>query len=386
VRQENDAPFLLDVTRLIWRRWAGRHPTGIDRVCLAYLERFAPVAQAVIQHRRYRRILDRETSAILFGLLSNWDSGFRAKLIKSALRYGARPDCPGKGRFYLNIGHTGLDDPGLSEWVAKAGVRPTYFVHDLIPITHPEYCRVGEDQRHRARMRTVLSTATGIIANSQATIDELVKFAGAEELSRPPAIAAWLGTAPLPQPATTNTSDRSTFITLGTIEGRKNHLLLLQVWDQLARRLGAKAPQLLVIGQRGWEAEEAIDRLERSAVLKSSVIEIGGCDDRALAVHLAGARAMLFPSFAEGFGMPLMEALQIGTPAIASDLPVFREIGQGVPELLDPLDGAAWEKAILDYAAEGSARRDAQLDRLKRFRVPTWEDHFAKVEAWLARF
>ncbi len=384
MRLANDAPLLFDATRLIWRRWVGRQPTGIDRVCLAYLERFGPEAQAVIQHRRYRRILDREASAVLFRVLAEAPRRFRAELIKGALRYGARSDCPGKGRFYLNIGHTGLDDPGLSEWIAPAGVRPIYFVHDVIPITHPEYCRAGEEQRHGSRMRTVLQTATGVIGNSQATIDELEGFGRTEALAFPPAVAAWLGTTPLPRTAATDTSDRPTFVILGTIEGRKNHLLLLQIWTRLARRFGRNSPRLLVIGQRGWESEQALDLLERSAVLKDSVVEMAGCDDGTLAAHLAGARALLFPSLAEGFGMPVMEALQTGTPVIASDLPVFREIGQGIPELLDPLDAPAWERAILDYAAEGSAPRKAQLDRMKRFRAPTWEDHFAKVEPWLA--
>jgi glycosyltransferase involved in cell wall biosynthesis len=338
----------------------------------------------VIQHRRYRRILDRQASATLFRLLGSSEIGFRAEFLKGALRFVARSDCAGNGRLYLNIGHTGLDDSGLSSWVARSGVRPIYFVHDLIPVTHPEYCRAGEEQRHRRRMRTVLSTATGIIGNSQATIDEVQQFARAETLPVPAAVAAWLGTTPLPQSAATDSFDRATFVTLGTIEARKNHLFLLQVWARLTRRLGPKAPQLLVIGQRGWESEQAVDLLERSSVLKNSVVEIARCDDRALSAHLSNARALLFPSLAEGFGMPLMEALQVGTPVIASDLPVFREIGQGIPELLDPLDGPAWESAILDYADQGSARREAQLDRVRRFRAPTWEDHFAKVEAWLA--
>jgi len=386
VRLGNDAPLLFDATRLVWRRWAGRQPTGIDRVCLAYLERFGRDAQAVIQHRRYRRILDREASAVLFRLLAEPPRGFRGELIKGALRYGARFDCSGKGRLYLNIGHTGLDDPGLRAWVAKAGVRPVYFVHDLIPIRHPEYCRAGEEQRHRGRMRIVLRTATGVIGNSDVTTDELAEFGRADGLPSPPAVAAWLGTTPLPlpRPEATDISGRATFVTVGTIEARKNHLLLLQVWTRLAARLGPKAPRLLVIGQRGWESEQAIDLLERSPVLKDSVVEIARCDDRALSAHLASARALLFPSLAEGFGMPLMEALQIRTPVIASDLPVFREIGQGIPELLDPLDAPAWESAILDYADEGSARRKAQLDRMERFRAPTWDDHFAKVEPWLA--
>lgn len=380
----NDAPLLFDATRLVWRRWAGRQPTGIDRVCLAYLEHFGPDAQAVIQHRRYRRILDRKTSTALFGLLAHPPARFRAELVRGALRFGTWSDCPGKGRLYLNIGHTGLDDRGLRGWIATAGVRPVYFVHDLIPIAHPEYCRAGEEQRHRSRMRTVLETATGVIGNSEATLDELGAFGRAQSLPSPPAVAAWLGTTPLPRTDTGDTSDRPTFVTLGTIEGRKNHLLLLQVWTRLVRRFGPKSPLLLVIGQRGWESEQAVDLLDRSAVLKDSVVEIARCDDETLAAHLAGARALLFPSLAEGFGMPLMEALQVGSPVVASDLPVFREIGQGIPELLDPLDAPAWERSIQDYADEEGVRRKAQLDRLKHFRAPTWEDHFAKVGPLLA--
>jgi hypothetical protein len=59
----DEAPLLLDVTRLIWRRWAGGRPTGIDRVCLAYLDHFGSAAQAVIQHPRLRRIMDGRSSA-----------------------------------------------------------------------------------------------------------------------------------------------------------------------------------------------------------------------------------------------------------------------------------------------------------------------------------
>ena len=339
----------------------------------------------MVQHRWYRRILDRQASAALFALLAKPPDSFGAELIKGALRHGARSGCAGNGRLYLNIGHTGLDDPGFATWLANAAVRPIYFVHDLIPITHPEYCRAGEEQRHVRRMRTVLRTGAGVIGNSQATIDELKQFARAEGLSCPPAVAAWLGTTPLRQPTAVDASSCATFVTVGTIEARKNHLLLLQVWTRLAGRLGADAPRLLVIGHRGWESEQAVDLLERSPGLKGSVVEIGGCDDRTLASHLAGGRALLFPSLAEGFGMPLIEALQLGTPVIASDLPAFREIGQGVPDLLDPLDGPGWERAILAYAEKGSAARKAQLDRLERFRAPTWDDHFAKVESWLAR-
>jgi glycosyltransferase involved in cell wall biosynthesis len=353
-------------------------------VCLAYLDHYAPEAQAVVQHRRYRRILDRQASKALFELLAEPSRTFRAALVKGALRFGARPDCSGEGRTYLNIGHTGLDDPGFRAWVNGASVKPVYFVHDIIPITHPEYCRAGERDRHIERMRTVLTTGAGVIGNSQATLDELAEFGRQERLPAPPALGAWLGTTILPKTAPVP-AHRPTFVTLGTIEARKNHLLLLQIWERLVRRLGPEAPRLLVIGQRGWESEEAIDLLERRA-LGDAVVEIGNCGDVELAAHLASARALLFPSLVEGFGMPLVEALGAGVPVIASDLPVFREIGQGVPDLIDPLDGAAWERAILDYAKDESTARTDQLRRLASFTPPMWSDHFAKVDSWLGAF
>lgn len=380
----DESALLLDVTRLIWRRWAGRHPTGIDRVCLAYLEHYAPQAQAVVQHERYRHVLDRDASRRLFDLLMHPADGFRRRLATGALRLGRRYDRNVRGRPYLNAGHTGLDRPGLGDWVRETGVKPVYFVHDLIPITHPEYCRDGEREKHVRRMQTVLGTGAAVVANSQSTIDELNAFARSEGLPAPKAVAAWLGTTPLPAPAAIPAPDRPTFVTVGTIEARKNHLFLLQLWTRLAQKLGKECPRLLVIGQRGWESEQAADLLDRAEALKGVVVEAGGCSDAELAAHLSNAAALLFPSLAEGYGLPLVEALAAGVPVIASELPVFREIGQGIPELIDPLDGPGWERAILDYAQTDSERRRAQCSRLDGFMTPTWADHLAKVDSLLA--
>ena len=380
----DESALLLDVTRLIWRRWAGRHPTGIDRVCLAYLEHYAPRAQAVVQHERYRQVLERDASRRLFDLLMHPVEGFRRRLATGALRPGRRHDKNVRGRPYLNVGHTGLDRPGLGHWIRESGVKPVYFVHDLIPITHPEYCRDGEGEKHVRRMQTVLHTGAAVVANSHATIDELNAFAARQGLQTPKAVAAWLGTTPFPAPAAVPASDRPTFVTVGTIEARKNHLFLLQLWTRVAQKLGNDCPRLLVIGQRGWESEQAADLLDRAEALKGVVVEAGGCSDAELAAHLSNASALLFPSLAEGYGLPLVEALAAGVPVIASHLPVFREIGQGIPELLDPLDGPGWERAILDYAQAGSEKRREQCRRLDRFITPTWADHLAKVDSLLA--
>lgn len=368
----------------MWRRWEGRRPTGIDRVCLAYLEHFSSEAQAVVQHRRLRRIFDQCASKALFEILAAPEDTFRRRLIEGLLRHGLRRGCAGSGRLYLNVGHTGLHDQGYRAWLQRAAVRPIYFVHDLIPITHAQFCRAGEADKHRDRIRTVLQTGVGVIGNSVGTLDELRSFAASEDLPFPAAIAALLGSdAVRRRTPPRSASDRATFVVLGTIEGRKNHLLLLKIWTRLVRQFGRDAPRLLIIGQRGWECDDVFDLLDRSDALRGAVAEISHCDDETLADHLSGARALLFPSFAEGYGLPLVEALKLGVPVIASDLPVFREIAGDIPDYLDPLDQSAWERTIVSYAGDPSPARASQLDRLRDFCAPTWKSHFATVDQWI---
>lgn len=376
--------FLIDVSRLIWRVWTGRHPTGIDRVCLAYLDHFGPRAQAVLQRNGLLRILTPRQSDRLFALLlrggREFRKGFALMLPGIALRGTGNGDC--EGRIYLNIGHTGLDEPSLPDWVRRRRIKAVYLIHDLIPITHPEFCREGEAEKHLVRMAHVLDSATGIIANSQVTLDEFANHARRQGKAMPASTSAWISGNPIPEGTSRSAMDRPYFVAVGTIEGRKNHILLLKIWQYLVEQLGSEAPRLLIIGQRGWEAEHALAMLDRNPALRGPVRELGDCDDVELARLIAGARALLMPSFAEGFGLPVVEALQLGTPVIASDLPVFREIAGDIPTYLDPTDGAGWQREILAFQRD-CPERVRQLATMQGYRAPDWAQHFVKVEAWL---
>lgn len=377
--------LLLDVTRLVWRVWAGRLPTGIDRVCLAYLDHYRSQALAVVQRKELRLVLNERHSDELFALLRQGGPGFRRCLIAllAAAALSRGPGFSTHGWTYLNIGHTGLDAPGLSDWLAKQHWKPVYLVHDLIPISNPEFCRPGELQRHQHRMRTVLESAAGVIANSAATHDALADFAASEHRPVPRCQVAWLAAPDMAAPAALTATNRPSFVMIGTIEGRKNHLMLLHLWEKLAKELGAATPKLVLIGQRGWEADEAFALLDRSPRLKGYVRELGRCDDATMFGWLDQARALLMPSFIEGFGIPVIEALQRGVPVIASDLPVFREIAGDIPLYLDPLDGQGWDAAVRSYCGDAPDRA-RQLAAMPSFHAPTWDDHFAKVDGWLA--
>ncbi|MEY3703953.1 MAG: hypothetical protein RLZZ561_1573 [Pseudomonadota bacterium] len=376
-------PFLLDVSRLIWRAWTRRLPTGIDRVCLSYLDHYAARSHAVIQKGSLRIVLNARASDTLFRALLRGGPRIRTQLTSCLAQSGWQREKDVRGKIYLNVGHTGLDAQSLPSWLKRARLRPVHLVHDLIPITHPHYCREGEAARHAQRMRHLLESASGVIANSQDTLDQLEQFAIGQNLRLPKhRLVALLGTE---APTLAHNPDRPSrpyFVMIGTIEARKNHLLLLQIWQQLVKDLGDKAPMLLLIGQRGWEIDAVAQILDQDPSLQGHVVEMGRCSDAQMIGLLGGAMALLMPSFAEGFGIPVIEALQAGTPVIASNLGVFREVAGDIPLYLRPDDPAAWMDAILSYAA-GSEDRQRQVSLIASYAAPSWEDHFRRVDDWL---
>lgn len=376
---------LIDVTRLLGRLLKGRLPTGVDRVGLAYVQHYQQQSRAVIRLAGQNFVLAKTESDKLFQWLLKPHARITAIALVTKGLLGGWNKQRVAGCFLFNTGHSGLERRSYPAMLRRQQVRPIFVIHDLIPITHPEYCRQGERERHITRMSHALASASGIIVNSQSTLNELSSFATNQKQAVPRSTVALLapgmtgilpGTRPIAAPY---------FVMLSTIEPRKNHNLLLQIWRDLVARYGEQAPRLVVIGQRGWDCEDVVALLEQCEPLKGFVTEIATCSDGELVTYLHHAQALLFPSFVEGYGMPLVEALAHGTPVIASDLAVFREMAQEIPEYLAPLDGTRWSELIIEYAQPNSERRSAQLARMKNFNVPTWANHFAKVDALLGQ-
>ena len=378
---------LIDVTRLVDRTMQGRLPTGVDRVGLEYVRYFGQHATALVRFSgQWIELSLADSERVFDALLSpsgNVNSLFRRAVVRSFMgSVGRKFSAP---RFFFNTGHSGLEKAYYAQFLQSSALKPLYFVHDLIPVTHPEYCRPGEAERHRVRMNTMLSTGQGVIANSAATLAEFAAYAQASARPMPETAVALLAPARLPEPVAARPWDAPYFVMLGTIEPRKNHWLVLQLWRQLIERLGAAAPRLVIIGQRGWECENVVDLLERCEALKEFVFEQPACTDADLSSWLHHSQALLFPSFAEGYGMPLVEALAMGVPVIASDLPAFREIAGDIPEYVDPLDGRRWGELVVEYAKAQSLMRQGQCQRMAGCELPTWGAHFQQVEALMER-
>ncbi|MCJ2027355.1 glycosyltransferase family 4 protein [Methylobacterium sp. J-067] len=422
-------PTAFDLTRLVTRL---RHasPSGIDRVDLAYAHAFLGHREksvGVVSTAVGPRVLSREEAlSIVAAVEAGWiedrpadeDPAYR----RLAARLGA--PVPGEARepagkpgsaardrrliqartvarilarsrpiaalprdsLYLHTSHLRLDKPGRFDWLYdRRDVRAAFFVHDVIPISHPEYGRVGEAARHEVRMRTVGRHAAAILVNSEDTGRRTLALLDAWRFPRPPVAVGHLGVEPaFGREGPRLHPPRPTFLACGTIESRKNHLLLFQLWRVLAERHGAATPRLVVVGRRGWEAESAIDMLERCPGVTAHVIEASGLSTHGLAALMRSCTALLMPSFTEGYGIPVVEAAASGLPVVASDIPAHREIAEGLAQFHDPLDGPGWLASVERLMEADSPLRADLAARLVGYRPPDWSAHFAAVGPTLA--
>lgn len=377
---------VIDTTRQYRRVGQGKMATGIDKVDLAYIRQYQHQAQALLRLKNRWYILTTADSKIVFSQILKDQTLSKLQLLQFCLR--ALSNLLNQQAVLINTSHSGLEQPDYAQKVKKRFKKAAFFLHDIIPLEYPEYCKDGEQLKHQQRVNTILQSGNLIIANSQDTLNKLKQHTqnlqGFEHIAT---TVAMLGMPPKNQFETFLAKPKNQsfnvpmpyFVILGTIEPRKNHLLLLQVWRRLAETLQEKCPKLYIIGKRGWDIEQVIDILERAPFAKQTIVELSDACDQQVADLLKHASALLFPSFVEGFGLPLVQALQLSTPVIASDLAVFKEIADHIPDYVDPVDVMAWIDIITNYTLTPNELRAAQLSRLSQFQPFSWERHFNVV-------
>lgn len=243
------------------------------------------------------------------------------------------------------------------------GVRRMVTVHDLAFLTHPEQTTDGLRRFLEAVVPRQVEHADRVAVVSEATGEEVVRLLGVPRrklvVARNGVDARFYDARPLGDVARQRLGLPARYLLMvGTIEPRKNHLNAMKAFVESG--VDSRMP-LVIAGQAGWGCDEVmaeIQRLQR----RGTVLFLDYVPDEELPGLYAGAAGLLYPSWAEGFGLPVAEALATGIPVITSTAPALREVGGPEAMYVAPEDIDGMARHIRDVANQGPI----DIDRNRR--------------------
>jgi glycosyltransferase involved in cell wall biosynthesis len=362
--------------RVIWEASALLPPrTGVGRYAFELLRALRALEEGPEIHlvwRSARRGLSEEDHIALQGTHLHGGRFLPRPLLMNLWARGRGP----------RIERLGGDGADLVHGVAallpptRLGAR-VLTIHDLHFIRHPEHGHsLGGRLLAQHLPRTARET-TRIIVPSQATADDCVDLlgvesdrlvviphGGAEAHGREPSKEMWARFS-----ATHEDLMGRFWLTVATLEPRKNIGLLVDAIDRLAPE---RSIPLVLVGNLGWGTGNLVARIDRM-VNQGRMIWLHHREPWVLHCLLHRAEALVMPSLAEGFGLPLLEAMASGCPVLCSDIPVFREVTGGHARLFDPHSADALAEQMRGALEDPVGERE-RAGRAREFIRPfTWE-------------
>jgi glycosyltransferase involved in cell wall biosynthesis/2-polyprenyl-3-methyl-5-hydroxy-6-metoxy-1,4-benzoquinol methylase/predicted nucleic acid-binding Zn-ribbon protein len=264
----------------------------------------------------------------------------------------------------------------------KYGIITGAFYHDLIPIQHTEFCNIKMIKIFTSWVLETAKYADFFVCNSEVTKENLktetAKLYPQRSLDDEIAFSLRLGADVSAYdveytPSRTDLLDAFdrdvTYLIVATLEIRKNHKLLLDAFDSLWQRY--PAIKLCFIGREGWMVEELIKRVRAHPMLNKRLFWFEGLTDKDVQWAYRKAKCVLYPSWTEGFGLPIVEALYCEVPVLASDIPVFHEVGGEHIGYFDPHDFLSLVKWIERIEQHGIPK---EIVPDGNFKWATWKE------------
>lgn len=266
----------------------------------------------------------------------------------------------------------------LARWLRdERRMRFGVLVHDLVPVRHPEWCHRGVPRMFREWYADVLPFCDVVFANSRHTAADVeawtresgVVLNGAVQVLP---IGSGFGAAVREAPGSPMPglpAPGSYVLFVSTMEARKNHALLFRVWSLLLAavaertRVAETVPDLVFAGRIGWLVADLLAQLDNTKWLGGRIKFVADPDDAELRALYAGCLFTVFPSWHEGWGLPVTESLALGKPCLSSNAASLPEAGGPLCRYFDPGSiGSAYAAvaAILDDRA-GLAAWEAEV-------------------------
>ena len=260
------------------------------------------------------------------------------------------------------------------------GVKFGVFIHDLIQIKNPEYVHKEATLVFRKALIDVLTLANFVLTNSEYVAKEVREFLTERLNFSVPVKAVPLATE-LRESSQSHTgvgpeildACRDEFVLcVCTIEVRKNHIYLIQIWEKMIHELNARVPNLIFVGKWGWEVDALQEYLENRDALGDWLHIFNGISDTELEYLYRHCLFTAFASFAEGWGLPVGESLAYGKPCVASNTTSIPEVGGELVRYVDPFDLRSGYDAIKQLVTDRSDLAEWTQQIGDQFRPKGW--------------
>lgn len=290
------------------------------------------------------------------------------------------------GAFWINNNYLNIVYK-FKEKNVKIGI----YIYDLIPISHPSFVEEPNRVAYFNGFKTILPMADFILTISEFVAKEVRGVIELELGYDLPVVPAPLGHE-LPREVDDQIDVEDIdflsavpgeyVLCVCTIEERKNHDLLVEIWSSLYRKHGSNIPSLVIVGRWGWHVDSLRRKLEDINYLNGKIVVLGNLADSQLAHLYKNCLFSAFPSFAEGWGLPVGESLAYGKPCIASNTTAIPEVGGDFCKYINPYD-IIGSTAVFDQALNDRQELARWTNRIKKEFTPrTWQetvDHFHRT-------
>jgi hypothetical protein len=267
----------------------------------------------------------------------------------------------------------------------KAGASLVNIVYDMLPLVTPQYSGHSTEPM-RAFYSEVIPLCELVFSISEFTKQDLTNWLKTQKLHVPKIETFRLGDDfTIPQ-ADRNPSeylkeslgkDKKYLLCVGTVEARKNHTLLYYVY-KLAKSRREELPKLLIAGRRGWKTDDIFDIIKSDPEVNEKIIFLEGVTDEELSWLYRHCLFTIYPSFYEGWGLPIAESIAYDKPCISSNTSSMPEIAGNLIDYFNPASSEECLAAILQMC-DGKYLAKA-TKKIEHYRPTTWDDTYKQVD------
>ena len=244
------------------------------------------------------------------------------------------------------------------------------FIHDVIPAKLPHVVAPLLAKLFDPWIRKLLRLSDLVLTNSHFSRGDLIAEAAGWGVPVPPIEVVRLGDAPAgfdrpARPAGLPRSVESFALSVGTFEIRKNHWLLYQTWRRLIEECGDRVPPLVLAGRPGWGTRDLLVQMQTDPLVRDRIVVLFDVTDEELSWLYRNCLFTLYPSFYEGWGLPVAESLAHGKHCVCSSATSVPEVGGDLADYHDPLDGTRLMDLVRRVLFE-PGYREGREERIRR--------------------